>query len=524
MARDKTLTGHERMLSENQHIVSTTDLRGVIEYANQDFIDICGYSNDELVSHSHNIVRHPEMPKAAFALLWEQIKSGKPWIGIVNNRCKNGDNYWVDAMVTPLKDAHGKIQSYQSVRVKPSSAAKARADQLYTNLNQGKAPINRWQQGLSYQSKLTLCIALPLLLLLAGMAGVGALALMPTLALAALSCLVGWGLASWQAAPISALAKQSRKHIDDPIAQWVYTGRSDDIGQLALGEKYLRSQQTTLTWRLADAAGELDKAAHAASDTSHQVEHEMQQQRTELAQVSHAMEQMSSSVNEVASSIQVSADQAQQADQQVSLGREDVSQAVAQIHQLAQQLDNAKDVVTDVAAEGDKIANFVKVIQEIAERTNLLALNAAIEAARAGEQGRGFAVVAEEVRSLASRTQQSTEEIQSIVGSLQARANEAGTVMSEGQQLAGRSIEQADHINQALEQISDQTSAIRQQVEQIAAAAEQQSLVSKEINDNLHAIDQQSRQTLEHCNSSGRYNDKVAEQGATLGAMVQMFG
>ena len=140
----------ERTFTEHQQLVSTTDLNGTITYANPEFCEIAGYSLEELVGQHHNIVRHPDMPTAAFKDLWEKLKRGDSWRGMVKNRCKNGDYYWVDAYVTPLlKD--GKISGYQSVRALPSNEQKAQAQKLYDKLNNNK-PITDLHANTSFKT------------------------------------------------------------------------------------------------------------------------------------------------------------------------------------------------------------------------------------------------------------------------------------------------------------------------------------------------------------------------------------
>ena len=119
MKKNLPVTEKEQPFPEGAEIVSATDLKGVITDCNQAFVDISGFSRDELIGTSHNIVRHPDVPPAVFANLWDTLKSGKPWMGIVKNRCKNGDHYWVDAYVTPIIE-NGQVTGYESVRVKPS--------------------------------------------------------------------------------------------------------------------------------------------------------------------------------------------------------------------------------------------------------------------------------------------------------------------------------------------------------------------------------------------------------------------
>jgi len=131
------ITNIEKTYGEGVELVSTTNLKGAITYANQEFIDVCGFSNDELLKKNHNIVRHPDVPPAAFADLWNALKAGKPWMGIVKNRCKNGDHYWVDAYVSPIIE-DGTTLGYESVRVKPSRELVDRAERIYALINGGK--------------------------------------------------------------------------------------------------------------------------------------------------------------------------------------------------------------------------------------------------------------------------------------------------------------------------------------------------------------------------------------------------
>jgi len=139
MKMNTPVTDNEVNVSSNSVIVSTTDLKGALTYVNDDFIKISGFSRDELIGKNHNIVRHPDIPPAAFSDLWNTLHEGKAWMGIVKNRCKNGDYYWVDAYVTPIFE-NKTIVGYQSVRVKPDREDVARAEKLYQQLTAGKTP------------------------------------------------------------------------------------------------------------------------------------------------------------------------------------------------------------------------------------------------------------------------------------------------------------------------------------------------------------------------------------------------
>ena len=140
MKNNQPITQNEVVLSDGAHLVSSTNVKGLITHCNQAFIDISGFSKEELMDHAHNIVRHPDMPEAAFADMWNKISAGHHWQGLVKNRCKNGDFYWVDAYVTPVLD-NGKIVGYESVRIKPKQDQIDRAEKAYKKIQKGQAPL-----------------------------------------------------------------------------------------------------------------------------------------------------------------------------------------------------------------------------------------------------------------------------------------------------------------------------------------------------------------------------------------------
>ena len=146
MRRNEPVTQKERTYPATYHLITTTDIKGRITAANDEFAEVAGYTVEELVGQPHNLIRHPDMPPGAFADLWDTIKSGESWRGMVKNRCKNGDHYWVDAFVTPIRQ-HGKIVEFQSVRVCPTRDQIRRAEKVYHAWNEGKVP--RRYQALS---------------------------------------------------------------------------------------------------------------------------------------------------------------------------------------------------------------------------------------------------------------------------------------------------------------------------------------------------------------------------------------
>ncbi|MEM7027128.1 MAG: methyl-accepting chemotaxis protein [Pseudomonadota bacterium] len=271
------------------------------------------------------------------------------------------------------------------------------------------------------------------------------------------------------------------------------------------------------------STGQLAAAAEELSAITEQSNSGVVRQQTETQQVATAMNEMSATVTEVAQNAANAATAAQEADEESKAGSGVVKTTVATINELASEVMRTGEVIENLKEDSVNIGKVLDVIRDIAEQTNLLALNAAIEAARAGEQGRGFAVVADEVRTLASRTQQSTQEINEMIERLQSGANEAVDVMEHGRSKAEASVDQAAKAGQALETITHVVDNIKVMNMQIASAAEQQSSTAEEINRNIVNISDIAQETSSGSQQTSNASDELARLAADLQSQVNKF-
>lgn len=294
----------------------------------------------------------------------------------------------------------------------------------------------------------------------------------------------------------------------------------DDLGHIFNG--FIEKLQSIISQVVDDSSNLVGVAAHLNTISASSSDSALQQQ-SQIEQVATAMNEMTATVTEVATNARSAADAAQEADSDVNSGMSIVEQTVSSINSLAAEVERANDVIKTLQSDSEEIGSVLDVIRGIAEQTNLLALNAAIEAARAGEQGRGFAVVADEVRTLASRTQQSTEEIQAMIERLQTGANDAVKVMEESHTQARNSVDQAGNTGEALRKITTAVNTINQMNLHISNAAEQQTAVAHEIDVSLNKINQASHESVSHAGEASQESETLNQLATHLQGMMQQF-
>ncbi len=298
---------------------------------------------------------------------------------------------------------------------------------------------------------------------------------------------------------------------------------NDEISELTAA---LNDMAASLRAMIRDILGASDDIQAYAGNLAAQTERTRSaagEQQYETDQVATAVNEMAATANEVATSVTQVADASDKAGEQVRNGLGVVDRTQQNIHSLAQSVKDTAHEIEELRTETISIGRILDVIRDIADQTNLLALNAAIEAARAGDQGRGFAVVSDEVRSLAQRTQESTEEIQQLIERLQNGANQAVTSMEKGSSLTGACVELSDEASRALKEINSSVVVMNEMASQIATAAEEQSQVSEQINQSVITVRDISSGSLASADESAASGSQLSALSATLQKLVGRF-
>jgi PAS domain S-box-containing protein len=552
MRKNLPVTDVEYPIGDEVLIVSNTDLKGKVTYFNDQFVTVSGFTEQELMGKPHNIVRHPDMPPAAFENLWDTIKAGKPWAGAVKNRRKNGDFYWVLASATPIWE-DGQITGYTSIRCRLPADQREEAERVYALVRSNKAGAYRIDAGairkrtpfdmFSFFTR-TLKRRLVTLsaVLLGSMVTVSAVEYVGGAVAIGALCVglsVGGGLT---VATIRAVSRPL-EHLNEVMANIargkfnsrIVVERDDEVGmalrniqalqaKLCFDRESRKDMETRAAMQrkadmhklagdfegavgeivetVASAATQLEAAAGSLKGTADATERRS-------SAVASASERASSNVQSVASATEEMASSVSEISRQVQESARIANEAVDQASRT-----NAR--VSDLAKAATRIGDVIEWINTIAGQTNLLALNATIEAARAGEAGRGFAVVAAEVKALAEQTAKATGEIGQQISSIQAATQESVHAITE----IGGTIERLSEISSAIAASVEQQGAATQE---IARNVQQAANGTQEVSTNITDVQRGASETGSASSQVLSAAQSLSGDGSRLRTEVRKF-
>jgi methyl-accepting chemotaxis protein len=322
---------------------------------------------------------------------------------------------------------------------------------------------------------------------------------------------------------ITQLPKVVAELASGDLSQSFEITRKDEVGQIMTAMKGMRDRLLDMVTRIRDASQQVTISAGDMKNLSSDTVAQMQSLSNETSQSAHAISELSQTARNVAQNIVKTAEAAQDVNDETISGNQIVEQTISRIKQLAGQVETAADAIRKLEQDTESIGSVLSVIHGVAEQTNLLALNAAIEAARAGEQGRGFAVVADEVRTLAGRTQSSTQEIHNIIEQFKSSSNEAVQVMNDSQELANGAVEQAVTAGESLSSIAAAVARISEMSSAIATTAEEQEAVALEASRNISNINDMAKQATENTNRTYQTSQELDQVTHGLQETISQF-
>jgi len=457
--------------NKEDSLISTTTSDSSITSCNEEFCKVAGFQEEELKGKPHNVIRHPDMPKAAFAQLWEYIKAGKSWMGLVKNSTKNGGHYWVTAFVTPIRGEDGSISEYQSVRTKPEEEQITRAKQTYQGLNKGARTKKRFQW---LNLSMLLSIAVLASVVLSGLVG---LPWWVSVIVASLHLLVSYRIKVRH----GRVQKIAKEQYDNQLMEYPYTGEVDDWSQIELALAMKQAELRAVTARSLETTVIIKNANSEELSSREVLTDNLASQQVAVQAMESSAQGMQTEIEQASEDAQENANYARSV-QQIALGGQDiVNQTLEAAHQLHKELLGSQSSLQQLDKEVGSVGSILELIQSIAEQTNLLALNAAIEAARAGESGRGFAVVADEVRTLSIKTTQSVDDIRNKIEGLQVTVKKTSKRISAGQEYSNTSVERAEQSHASFADIVAHINAVGERSENTSSSLRDLSIVTTEI-------------------------------------------
>jgi aerotaxis receptor len=520
MRSNMPVTNVEYVLKDTETVVSKTDLHGNITYANQDFVNISGFSEEELMGAPQNIVRHPDMPVEAFADFWRTIKSGKAWTGLVKNRCKNGDHYWVEANAAPIIE-NRQVVGYASIRTKPSREQVQAAESAYRavkagdkelEIHEGNAIRRSFLQRIDILKTYSLngIITVASISMAILFVGMGVLAWLATteanqqftgwlMAIGALGVLLAalFAVLSYRSVvlPLERAKQDIERMSAGDLTGRIVANGADEMVKLMQSLRVLQINIKLLVGQIKQSSEVVAMGASEIATGNADLSGRTESQASSLEETASSMEELTSTVKQ-------NAENARQANQLV-VSTADVAVKGGQV------VGRVVDTMASIKESSRKIADIIGVIDGIAFQTNILALNAAVEAARAGEQGRGFAVVASEVRNLAQRSAGAAKEIKTLIEDSVGKVDTGGKLV--------------DETGEAMDEIVSSVKRVTDIMSEIAAASQEQSAGIEQVNQAVTQMDEVTQQNAALVEQAAAASESMQEQAMKLTELVGAF-
>lgn len=512
------ITQVEYDLPDGVTLVSTTDLTGRITHCNQAFVIASGFDYSELLGQPHDIVRHPDVPPEAFKDLWATIGRGRPWTGVVKNRRKNGDHYWVIANVTPVTE-NGKIKAYMSVRLKPTREQIKSTETLYKKISEqrnkpsptfrlhaGNVRLIGWRDLFGKLHRMTLAQRVSV-----GLFSMLGLMISPVLLFSqqpiylllleqiALGTVGATAFLIWFIKAI-ATPLSVADHLAGEVSSCNLDGDIHYDTTSPLGSLMRRIWLINLNMRaiVADVRAEVTGVTTAAQ--------ELLQGSTDLSARTEAqaqgVEETSASIEQISGTIKGTAETTESLSMKSSQASAIATEGVNSIQQVAESMQQ-------IEKSSEKIKDIIDVIEQLSFQTNLLSLNAAVEAAHAGKEGRGFAIVAAEVRSLAQRSSSAAKDIRDLI-------KESSQQVSHGANTVGTA---AQTIQRAVSSVQ----AVEAGLGEISLATKEESLGVSQIGNAMQVLDDVTRQNASLAEQATKACQSLSSRASTLQRAVKVF-
>ena len=520
MRKNLPVTNVETKVRDNQYLISKTDMKGRLIYANPAFIEVSGFTRDELIGKPHNIIRHPDMPPAAFADLWKTLKEGKPWLGLVKNRRKDGGFYWVLANAFPVVE-NGEVTCYASVRVKPSEEQVRAAEQFYAQINAGRAKGYGVEQGQRVRRgwrRLADLITLPfgsglrvsvIRMKVAALLAIGSSAYFaatggmpsewqwyawPLIGLLTLGMFAqGFTLTRRVLRSVDQMAETARQISAGNLATDVgQINHNDELGRVLFCLDIMRKSLISISDDVQIGVTATGHTAQVLFANNTHLSARTEDQASSLQETAAAMEELTATVKQNSDNAHVAAGLADESMRIASQGGKVVSEVV--------------ETMDGIRESSRKISEIVTLIEGIAFQTNILALNAAVESARAGEAGKSFAVVAGEVRNLALKSSQAAKEVKGLI--------------DESTQRVSIGSEQAARAGATMQEIVDSVRRVTDIMGEISTASVEQSAGLVQINQAIGQMDGVTQQNAALVHDLGQTVRTLSLEAENLGEAI----